>query len=456
MDNATAPSEKRLQCGLLIGLLLIFLAVWKGDGGYRDLGEYLNNAENLWLKGDLSRPDQPGHYYIHPLGIAVLSGPFVLAGAVIEKISGGAIGHRDVAAFSIPFFSALACLLLYKIGRLLNLSPLVSLWGALMLGLATPMISFTRLYFGEGGIAFSICLASWAFLHSDRTDGRAGLGWALLAGAGLAGATACHFNNLFISAILWMGMAATFFIYRDRNARIAALSLVPLLAGAALLYMNARRFGGPFLTGYEAQMEAEAQSRSAHAMSLFNVPSNLQYFGVWLLRVPWVLFAMYAMIVLLFRQPFWAMSVVAATLAHLFFFQTFVGLRAFPIRYHQSAVILASIGLLAIGDWLWRRWESRGLIYAGLVMLLWNAGHFIRSTDTPSTQTFWVPPDGGGLNAYVWYMAPQSERSVFGSPMGPLQWTVLIALLASGLAFTAWAIREAARISPAQPEAAAR
>jgi len=76
--------------------------VWKGDGGYRDLGEYLNNTENLWLKGDLSKPGNPDDItYI--LGIEVLSGPFALAGAAIDKISGGLIGVRSIAAFSIRF-----------------------------------------------------------------------------------------------------------------------------------------------------------------------------------------------------------------------------------------------------------------------------------------------------------------------------------------------------------------
>lgn len=440
-------TERRLQLRLFCGILLIFLAVWKGDGGYLDLRQYLDNAEGMWLKGDLSIPGEPGHYYIHPLGIAFLSGPFVIAGAVVEKVSGGAISERSIAALSIPVFSALACLLLYKIGRELQLSPLVSAWGAIMLGIATPLLSFSRLYFAEGGIAFSVCLSNWAFLRARRTDEKASAKWALLAGAGLAGITACHFNNLFVSCWLWLGMAATFAFNRalDRKLRtkqIIALSVVPALAGAALLYMNARRFGSPLATGY-ASLLAESQ----HPISLLNVPINLQYLLAWLIRVPWTLPALLLLTKLWSVERGWALGLGLAAITHVFFFQMYYNLQVFPIRYAETAVILLSTGLLLLGNELWRRWNSRGLVYGALLMLIWNAGHFIRSTDTPSSQAFWVSPHGGGVNAFVWYMSPQVSGTVFGSPMGPLQWAVLLALLGAGTAMLALSVQSAKKIS---------
>src|SRR5689334_3037856 len=117
MGDTAAGNEFRLQAALFFGTLFLFLVIWKGDGGYGDLREYLTNTEGMWLKGDLSQPNQPGKYHIHPLGISFLSGPFMLAGAVIEKITNGAIGRRSVAAFSIPVFAAIACLILYRVGR---------------------------------------------------------------------------------------------------------------------------------------------------------------------------------------------------------------------------------------------------------------------------------------------------------------------------------------------------
>ena len=440
--------QHRLQLTLFLGILVLFLAIWKGDGGYRDLGEYLSNAENMWLKGDLSKPGEPGKYFIHPLGIAFLSGPFVLAGAAIERISGGAIGHRSIAALSIPVFSALACLLLYETGRELRLSPLVSFWGAVMFGLATPLLSFTRLYFGEGGIALSICLANWAFLRARRASGRETFWWALLAGTGLAGATACHFNNIFISGLLWLAMAVSFYFssrtesLSSRVNSIIAMTVIPILAGAALLYMNWRRFGSPLNTGYSTLL-----TNYNHPISVTNIPSNLQYLELWLIRVPWAIPALLLLKKLWPRERAWAIGLALAAITQVVFFLCYIGLPFFPIRYPQSAVILLSVGLLLLGEEFWRRWGARGLIYSALAMLLWNAGHFIRATDSSSTQTFSITPDNQSIRAYVWYMEPQGSGLTFGSPMGPLQWVILTILVLVGGTLLATGAREAARLS---------
>ncbi len=453
MTHAPAAGERTIQLALVVGVLLIFLAVWKGEGGYRDLGEYLDNTENLWLKGDVSKPqnalykpNQPERYYIHPLGIAVLSGPFVYAGVVIEKLSFGTIGRRAVIAFSIPVYSALACLLLYKIGRELQLAPMVSLWAALVLAIGSPLIAFTRLYFAESGTALSLCVASWAFLRS-RADERNASAWALLAGAGLAGATACHFNNLWVSLWLWMGMSSAFLGNRmlppnTRAKRIAALTLIPILAGAALLLMNIRRFGGPLHTGYERQLNVE----SPHPISLLNVPVNIPFLGLWLLRVVWAIPAFLFLLKVWRRERGWAVGIALAAISHVLFMQTFIGLPTFPIRYEQSVVIILSIGLLFLGDELWKRWKERGLAYSGLLLFILNVGHFIRSTDSLSTQTFWTSPEHPKLNCYVWYMDGPATNTI-GTPMGAFQWAVLALLLCAGCIVLAVAVREAYRLS---------
>ena len=447
--SAPPRDEKRVQLGLFCGLLLIFLAVWKGDGGYVDLMQYLDNTESLWLKGELSIPGRPGQYYIHPLGISVLSGPFVVAGAAVEKLSGGAVGRRSIAALSIPVFAALACVLLYRIGRELRLSPLVSLWGALMLALGSPVLNYTRFYFAEAGIALSVCTAGWAFLRARRAEGRAAVGWTLLAGAGLAGATACHFNNVFVSGFLWLGMTAAILTDRSkpRAALVAALTVIPVLAGGLLLYLNARRFGTPFSTGYEPLLQAE----SVHAMSFRNLPINIGFLGRWLLRVPWVIPAFAVLVLSRPREKYWAAGLALAVVAHLLFLQTFAGMHVFPIRYQQTPVIVLSVGLLLLGAGLWRRWRERGLFYSGLLLLLWNAAHYIRFDY--GVQTIWISQVDQRVNCYLWYMSP-SKQTYYGSPMGVLQWAVLAALLASGCAALALTARSARRLDdPAPPSA---
>lgn len=455
MNLAAAPGERKLQIGLFTGLMLLFLVVWKGEGGYLDLYQYLDNTENMWMKGNLSAPPEPlsvNGYYIHPLGISYLSGPFILTGAVLQKMSGGAIKRRQVAALAIPVFCALACVLLYNIGRELQFTPAVSLWGALMLGLATPFLGFTRLYFGEGGIAVSVLFGLWAFLRAQRAGGRAALGWALLAGAGLAGTTACHFNNTFVSFFLWIAMAAAFILdgERDKGTRVkllAALTVIPVFAGAGLMYMNWSRWGTPFSTGYDFYMNRI----SPHPISFLNVADNFPFLLRWVWRVPWVVPAFYFFFKLLPKKRMLALGLILSVAAHILFLQTFIGYSIFFVRYLETAVVLLSVGLMLIGNAMWQRWETRGLVYFGLALLLFNMVYFIRYDSY--LPAFLLTPDGNGVTCYVWYMEPPtvvSRRSL----MGTYQWTLFTLQLVSGLALLALTIRAAWRLSAVKAEPA--
>jgi len=440
--------ERNVQICLVVGIMLLFLTVWKGDGGYLDLKQYLDNTESVWLNGELSKPGHPGQYYIHPLGISVLSGPFMLAGVVIEKVSGGMFGRRAVAAFSIPVFSALACLLVFKTGRELNLSPSVSFFAAAALGVASPFFQYSRLYYGEAGIALGICVANWAFLRARRSTDGAAIAWVVLAGAGLACATACHFNNFFISLILWLAMSAAFVLDRTqplpmRVLRIAALSVVPILAGGAILYLNTVRFGGPFNTGYDVYMLKE----TPHPVSFLNVSSNLGYLAVWLLRVPWAIPAFFALYTFFKKEPIWTVGLAASALAQLVFMQTFCGLNTFPIRYHESAVVILSIGLLVIGNAIWKRWQERGLIFSLILMFAFNVGDFIHVVEFGNLRAFWRLGPNQPMLCSVWYMVPSRSPFVPATPMGPMQWAVLAVLALSGSALLVLGFNYAAKIS---------
>jgi len=84
------------------GTLLIFLAFYKGDGGYHDLVNYLDDAQGLWLHGDMRRVSgtedeelSDGRIVEHPtydysqysLGLAFVSGPFVLLAKAVDLIT---------------------------------------------------------------------------------------------------------------------------------------------------------------------------------------------------------------------------------------------------------------------------------------------------------------------------------------------------------------------------------
>ena len=448
MNSEFKILERDAQICLFVGIMLLFLTVWKGDGGYLDLKQYLDNTESIWLKGELSKPGLPGQYYIHPLGISVLSGPFMLAGVVIEKISNGFMGRRAVAAFSIPVFSAFACLLLFKIGRELNLSPTVCFCAAATLAIATPFLSYTRLYYGEAGIALGICLANWSFLRARKSSGGAAITWIVLAGAGLACAMACHFNNLFVSLILWLAMSAVFVLDRTLplpvlGLRVAALTVIPLLVGGVLLYLNSVRFGGPFKTGYEGPMLNE----TPHPISFLNVSRNYGYLLLWLMRVPWVIPAFFALYTLLKKETIWAVGLAVAALAQIVFMQMFCGLNTFPVRYHESVVVILSIGLLMIGDAIWKRWRERGLIYGFILMFAFNAGNFIQVTEFGNLRAFFRLGPGQPMLCSVWYMVPSPSPFVPETPMGPMQWAILGVLAISGSALLALGFTFATKIT---------
>src|SRR5690349_4142438 len=82
--------EMRASIFVFSGSLLLFLTLWKGQGGYTDIKEYLDDAENLWMRGDMSVPndyvevDDPADpdnvirkpkYNRYAVGLAIVSGP---------------------------------------------------------------------------------------------------------------------------------------------------------------------------------------------------------------------------------------------------------------------------------------------------------------------------------------------------------------------------------------------
>jgi hypothetical protein len=129
----------------------------------------------------------------------------------------------------------------------------------------------------------------------------------------------------------------------------------------------------------------------------------------------------------------------------------FSGLYMFPIRYHESAVVLLSIGLLLLGDALWRHWRERGLLCGGIIMLAYNLGDFIRTTDPGSKRPAFYFEPGRPVLCNVWYMVHKYSLDAVGTLMGPRQWLVLGVLLVSGCSILALGFKSAAKISSQNP-----
>lgn len=408
---------------LFLGLLLIYLAFWKGEGGYRDLGEYLDIAEGLWLRGDTSIPGQPGTYYRFAPGLPFLSGPLVFLGAALQNIA-PALSPRTLGALTVPLLGALACALLYGIARALKCSARVSFWACLLLGLGSPLLTYSKLYYAETAVLFCLALALYAWLRV-KAAARA-WPWTLLAGAGLAGAVACKYEHLLLAAPLAAGMAFALLKSEPqpgnrKGSAFAAFATVPLLAGAALLWMNHAHFGHPLRTGYEDVTERNIAP--SHA------PGNLMYLGQWLLRVPWLLPAMVFLPHILKgrRALLWGLALGLLALEGLWL--SFTSLSIFPIKYTLPMLAPLAVGLCGLGNVLEERWPRRGLAYAGLALVLWNLGFFLAGDD--GSAAFTLGPEHG-LQSYVWYSAPGG--GAYGSPAGAAQLAVLALLLLAGAA----------------------
>jgi hypothetical protein len=462
MENATRD-RRNIRWLIFFGALFLFLTFFKGDGGYHDLVYYMDDAQGLWLRGDMSRPDEFEEvdtpdgpverpvYSQYSLGLAFIAGPFVWLGRGVEWLSSGGIDGRTVAALLIPVLGALSAVLLYEIGLELNVSARANLWAAIIFTAGTPMLTFTRLFYTETAVVFFLLLAIWSFLNalSAGSPFKSAV-WSLLAGAGLAGAGACHYSQGVLVFFLWIGMAGAFFfeqkIRREQGPAMAgrvlnvvALSMVPILAVGALLLVNYLRRGHALDTGYGGDVGE---------LSVRNIAYNWRYFffaietklklGL-LVRNPWIPVG----VLLLATWPHAASrslraALIAGALLQTLFWMTYPMLGFSPLRYLQSVTGALSVGLLCLGHKIDERWRGQGLLIVGILLVAWNCIFFFIGDDR--NLALMRAPESGEWLMYSWYMRPfpPGISDGYGTPPGALQWFILgLLVLASVAAWTA-------------------
>jgi hypothetical protein len=442
---------RRLRVYLALALLLCFLAVWKGEPhrGYADIGDYFDMSEGLWLRGDMSFVDAPTgevRYRRYPVGLAVISGPFVLAGHALQNLTHGAIGQRSVIALLIPLLTVGSGLLLVAIGRALGCSARASLWTALLFALASPVLTFVRLYYCDTVVVFYVLLAAWAALQTLRAPPASAWKWALLSGAALAGMAITHYGAGAMALGCWLAMSASVLRSRQlqprrRVAIVATLSAVPLLAGLALLAMNQQRFGSPFRTGYDVVHPGRFS-----LIGLDRLDKNATCLLLFGWRTPWVILGLWGLWLGVRRRATRALFaiVLVALVSQMLFWLVFRELLRFPLRYPLPMLALLAVGLLLAAQEIARRWPQRGFVYGGIIAVCWNMFYFIRGEDIwPS---FFIDTRRGtALLCHVWYMTPLSQQNarVWGTPVGLAQATALSILLAGGVLFFVLAWRQA-------------
>lgn len=453
MDIPMDPvSLRRSRIGLCIGLMLCFSALWKGDNGYLDLREYMEITEQLWLHGTMRLPEtvlnQPRYHRYSP-GLPVLAGPLLWAGVGIEKLSHGRISHRTIAALTVPLLGILGCLLLFEILCLLNMPASSSMWAVLLVALASPLLEYIRQFFTEVAVFFCLALAIWAYLkssaiHATNIDIAGKLSfkkyaWRILAGAGLAGVTACHYPELPLSVTLWFVWSVQDFrAYKVRRNSgwqlLLAHSCIPILAGIAILVINTIQNGHPFRTGYYLYYEG----RGVSTFSLSTLPRNLYCLGAWLLRVPWWIPAMIGLWRLRKISPVVGFACLIALVAQTGFWLFFTDLFKHWTRYFTPLVALGGLGLGIFGAWLVEKKPQYGLKVGLLLGLLWNAGYLLSDTVYLPFQhsLVWKPFFG------VWYL-PFGE-GLFGWPIGVWQIGLFLLMAGGGAGCFFWMFRKPA------------
>jgi len=469
---APSPERRAKLAWLFLGALLIFLSIWKGPGGYSDLGEYLDDAERLWTRGDMASPDpddyvevedpddpenviQKPRYNRYAVGLAVVSGPLVVAGDHLEAWTGREGLRRQVAAFTVPLLGAFAVVLAYLLGWELGFHARVCHWGAIVFAFGTPFLSYTRQFFTEIAITVFVLLALYAFLRSARSKTRS-FAWLLLAGAGLGAAVGCHYGNVWITAVLWFAFSSSILFPATKNLlsgervpddqrlfpsalRVFALTLGPALVLAGLLWLNDTRYGHPLDTGY---YKYDVENQIAPAFMLH----NFRYAGLWLLRIPWIVLALFFGRKLFARSPALAAGLLVALAVQDLFWMNYQLLGYFPYRYQQSLAALCVPGLFYLGHAILARWPKQGLWFSGVFFVAWNLV-FVFSGDDTKSKPFLHDPKTSEWLAYVWYMTPfpRGVMDGYGTALRGTQVTVFLFLVVIGLELLWLAGRSLAR-----------
>ncbi|HYF49869.1 MAG TPA: phospholipid carrier-dependent glycosyltransferase [Planctomycetota bacterium] len=482
---------------LFFGSLLLFLSIWKGPGGYTDLHEYLDDAERLWTLFNMAVPDdfvevedpndpdnviEMPRYNRYAVGLAVVSGPLVLLGDRVEKWTGREGVRRQIAAFTVPLLAAFSTVLVFLLGRELGFHARICHWAAIVFAFGSPFVTYTRLFFTEIAISFFVLLALWSFLRSrarvansapspyplpqgegeTTASARAASGeqqlpvahsrsflWLLLCGVGLGGAVLCHYGNVWITAIVWAAFSSIL-LYQGLKVsepipsekglipaafRVFAITLGPLLVLAGILWLNHTRYGHPLDTGY---YKYDVENQIAPEFMLH----NFRYAGQWLLRVPWIVLAVFFGRKLFAREPILFVGLMMALVVQDLFWMNYQMLGYFPYRYQQSLTVLCVPGLFFVGQAILSRWPKRGLWFAAVFLVVWNLTFVFVGDDSKSKPFLKHPqadvskdPEEKGWLAYVWYMKPFKPGVIdgYGTPISGTQVTVFLLLLVVGL-----------------------
>lgn len=278
-------APRRVAGWLFAGLALVYVAITGGHVYEPDGVVMARTSESIVERGSLAIED-PGYppgflieglagkkYGKYGVGLPIAAVPFHLLGRAMAAVAPeGAerafVGPRFLwydasererafrfagVALTNGVVVAAACALLYLLVLELGYAARTALGVALVVGLASPLLVYTKTFFTEPLATLGLTLLAWGMARwRNRPDVRN----AALAGLGLGIAVLTKTAHLVLLPVI---VAAAWIAARDRAptrsrggwtthvlAAVGALALVLAL----LAVLNVARFGSPFETGY--------------------------------------------------------------------------------------------------------------------------------------------------------------------------------------------------------------
>jgi len=273
-NRGTSQLTWRLALAALVLLLLsVYLLIYGGRFHVIDEVSIYAMAENLAKRGALDTDQMLWSQWVR--APREVQGAFGRGGHVYSKKGFGAalipaafvrltLGHTAFgltfpAFLTNPLLTALTAWLLALYVLALGFRRGTALVLALVYGLATLALPYTRTLFGEPLAALGT-VAALVALHRDRTAVSAR--WALLAGLGLSLSIWARLINAPALLFLWWYQVASNppkpgasgwrrFLPRDIKRGLVFLGTVALVGVGGYAFYNAYRYGVPWKTGYQ-------------------------------------------------------------------------------------------------------------------------------------------------------------------------------------------------------------
>ncbi len=254
---------------VLLSLYLLTMGgqLFSGDGAamYRTT-QALVRAHSLAVQVDSDLPQLVSgwdgqKYSQYDPGQPLAALPFYLTGWTLAKVfpEGDEVALTVLFVSLLPqFATALAGLMLYRIGRILYVDSRVAIGIALAWGTGTLAFPYAKVYFAEALLTFFLLTACWLALEASEGNLRRGL---ILAGAAFGGALSVRassavYLSAFVVYLVFKSVCdkkGTRAILARMFARIAQFSLGLAPFVGLVLWHNYARFHSILQSGYGAQ-----------------------------------------------------------------------------------------------------------------------------------------------------------------------------------------------------------